>query len=122
MQVPLVTCTCSSLARPAPREAEEALREVFSGAGRLAREGGVVLDAVECAGGRRGRGKTHQGRMTAQLQALLYKKVDVLVVVGHILSRGDGTGIEETRQAGGGSECQGGDVGFAGGQIGAADG
>jgi len=84
MQVPLVTCTCSSLARPAPGEAEAALREVFSGAGRMAREGGVVLvlDGVECAGGRRGRGKTHQGRMTAQLQALLDKKVEGLVVVG----------------------------------------
>ena len=57
MQVPLVTCTCSSLARPAPREAEEALREVFSGAGRLAREGGVVLDSVECVGGGEGGGR-----------------------------------------------------------------
>jgi len=82
--LPLITCDCSSLAAPQPGESESALRNVFNEAGMLASEGGVllVLDGVENAGGRRGRGKTHQGRMTAQLQALLDTKAEGVVVVG----------------------------------------
>jgi len=81
---PLLTCNCSSLARPAPGEAEGALRQLFSEGEAMAKEGGVilVLDGVDCVGIRRGKGKSHQSRMTVQLQTLLDKKVEGLVVVG----------------------------------------
>lgn len=84
LERPILTCSCSSLARPSPGEAEGALREVFLKGELMAKEGGVILalDCVECVGGRRGRGKTHQDRMTAQLQALLDRKIEGLVVVG----------------------------------------
>ena len=84
LNIPLLTCNCSSLARPAPGEAEGALRQIFSQGEAMAKEGRVVLvlDGVECVGGSRGKGKSHQSRMTVQLQTLLDKKVEGLVVVG----------------------------------------
>ena len=55
-------------------------------AGWLGRVGWIVKGGVEggvdCEGGKRGSGKTHHGSMTAQLQALLDKKVQGLLVVG----------------------------------------
>ena len=81
LALPALHCDCLSLARPAPGEAEAALRQVWGEACSLAGEGGVllVLDSVEWAG-QRGGGRG--GRLAAQLSSLLDRRPPGLLVVG----------------------------------------